>query len=211
MISAVVFDFGIVLSPGEGVLEGGADFLDVDLDDYRAAYWADREPYDAGGTDADYWGPLLERLGKQVAPETIQHLAALDAAAWAVLPDDARELLRDVRATGREVAVLSNAPFALDVAIAGSDFAEEADYWFVSASMGMTKPNPGVYARVQEVLDVPPAEIAFIDDRERNIEGAERAGWTAHLWVSPADTRAWLESIGALTPLVFTDPTSAGT
>ena len=198
MISAVVFDFGIVLSPGEGVLEGGADFLGVDLDDYRAAYWADREPYDAGGTDADYWGPLLERLGKQVAPETIQHLAALDAAAWAVLPDDARELLRDVRATGREVAVLSNAPFALDVAIAGSDFAEEADYWFVSASMGMTKPNPTVYARVQEVVDVPADQIAFIDDRQPNVDGAERAGWHTHLFVDDADTRAWLAQLGVL-------------
>lgn len=205
MIRAVVFDFGIVLSPGEGVLEDAAAMLGVPLADYEAAYWIDRQTYDAGCSDAEYWTPLLERLGKPVTPEVIQGLAALDGAAWAQLPEESRALLRDVRATGREVAVLSNAPFNVDLAIADSDFAHEADYWFISASMGMTKPNAGVYARVTEVLEVEPADIAFLDDRTPNVEGAERAGWTAHLWTAPADARAWLTEVGALSPLVFAE------
>lgn len=203
MIRAVVFDFGIVLAPGEGVFEDAAALLGVPVADYEAVYWTDRRAYDEGGADADYWTPLLQRLGRPAAPEMIHALAALDAASWAQLPDESRQLLRDVRATGRDVAILSNAPFSLDLAFADSDFADEADYWFVSASMGVAKPDPAAYARVIEVLNVAPEELAFIDDRPSNVEAAAAAGWVAHLWASPQDTRDWLTAIGALSPLVF--------
>lgn len=203
MIRAVVFDFGIVLAPGERVFSDAATLLGVPVADYESAYWADRRAYDEGGSDADYWTQLLARLGKPEHPELVHALAALDGSSWAQLPDESRQLLRDVRATGREVAILSNAPFNLDVAIANSDFADEADYWFVSASMGVAKPDPAAYARVIEVLAVPPEEVAFIDDRSCNVEAAEAAGWVAHLWASPQDTRSWLTDIGALNPLVF--------
>ena len=43
-----------------------------------------------------------------------------------------------------------------------------------------------------------PREIAFIDDSALNVSAALRAGWTAHLWSSDADSRAWLTQIGVL-------------
>lgn len=205
MIRAVVFDFGEVLSPGEGVLDDAAAMLGVPVAEFAPAYWADRLAYDAGCSDAEYWTPVLQRLGKPVTPEMIHGLAALDGASWAQLPEASRTLLRDVRATGREVGVLSNAPFNVDLAIADSDFTDEADYWFISASMGLTKPSRAAFARVQEVMDVEPAQIAFLDDRQPNVDGALAAGWTAHLWTSQADARAWLTDIGALSPLVFAE------
>lgn len=93
---------------------------------------------------------------------------------------------------------MSNAPFALDLGLLDADFAHEADHWFVSASMGVSKPSRAAYARVTEVLELEPYEIAFVDDRPANVAGAERMGWIAHLWASDADTRAWLESLGVL-------------
>lgn len=179
--------------------------LGVPVATFAPAYWADRQAYDAGCSDTEYWTPILERLGKPVTPEMIQGLAALDGASWAQLPEESRTLLRDVRATGREVGILSNAPFSLDLAIADSDFADEADYWFISASMGVTKPSRAAYARVEEVMAVPPQQIAFLDDRQPNVDGAAACGWTAHLWTSQADARAWLTELGALSPLVFAE------
>lgn len=198
MIRAVVFDLGQVLASGEGIFSEPARLLGVDPAAFEELYWTDRRAYDEGGTDADYWGPILTGLGKPPAIETVTALAALDAELWLRLRPTARQLLADVRAAGRLVAVLSNAPAVLDRGLVDADFADEADYWFVSASMGIAKPHPAVYARVTEVLAVPADEIAFIDDREPNVEGGRRAGWHAHLFVSDADTRAWLESLGVL-------------
>lgn len=198
MIAAVVFDLGGVLASGEGIISEPSRLLGVDPEEFERLYWAHRRAYDDGCSDADYWRPILEGLGKPAAVETIQQLAALDAGLWLRLRPEARAILHDVHETGLPVAVLSNAPFSVDQGLLDVDFADEADYWFMSASMGMSKPNRGVYERVTEVLDVAPDSIAFVDDRRDNVAGAERAGWQTHLWVSDADTRAWLTDLGVL-------------
>lgn len=198
MIRAVVFDFGKVLASGAGVHREPARLLGVDEAEFEALYWRDRRAYDEGGSEKAYWAPILTALGKPAAPETVRQLADLDAQLWLDVRPAALALLRDVRAAGRLVAVLSNAPFALDTALFSSDFAEEADYWFVSASMGVTKPHPVAFERVAEVLELAPEEIAFVDDRQPNVEAAAALGWVTHLWQSDAATRAWLVSLGVL-------------
>lgn len=198
MIRAVVFDFGKVLASGAAVYDAPAKLLGVTPQAVEALYWEGRRAYDEGGSDGDYWTPILTGLGKPAALETIQQLAALDAECWLDVRPGALQLVRDTRAAGRLAAVLSNAPFALDLAIANSALADEADYWFVSASMGVTKPDPAAYHRVTEVLELQPDEIAFVDDKQPNIDGATAFGWVAHLWQSDADTRAWLGSLGVL-------------
>lgn len=201
MIRAVVFDLGQVLASGEGVISEPARLLRCDPAQLEELYWAGRRAYDEGGTDLAYWGPILEAAGMPHAVDLIPGLAKLDATLWLILRAEARQLLADVRAAGKLVAVLSNAPAALDQALLDVDFADEADYWFVSAAMGAAKPKPEVYYRVQEVLEVRPEEIAFIDDRPANVAGAQAVGWNAHLWSSDADTRAWLEELNVLTPI----------
>ncbi len=194
-----MFDLGQVMSSPPGLYTEPARLLGVDPAAYEARYWQGRVEYDRGGTDPSYWTPLLTDLGRPAPPETVRMLAQLDAQMWVegVRPT-ALDLLRQVRAAGRLVAVLSNAPFALDIALADAPYADAADYWFVSASMGITKPDPAVYYRVEEVTELEPSELAFIDDRPANVHAARQAGWNAHLFVDDADTRAWLREIGVL-------------
>lgn len=200
VIRCVVFDLGQVLSSPPTLYTEPATLLGVDPAAFEAAYWgANRVEYDRGGSDVAYWGPILTSLGKPAAPETVRTLAQLDARLWVEgMRPEALRVVRDVRAAGRLVAILSNAPFALDLALTDAPYAGDADYWFVSASMGVTKPDPAVYFRVQEVVDLEPAELAFIDDRPANVYGARQAGWEAHLFVDDADTRAWLVGLGVL-------------
>lgn len=198
MIHAVVFDLGGVLASGEEVYTAPARLLGVDPAALEALYWLDRRAYDEGGTDAAYWGPILTALGRPAAHETITQLAAMDARSWLQLRPTARDLLGEVRRAGRTVAVFSNAPFSLDLGLLDAPFADEADYWFVSASMGVTKPDPAAYGRVEEVLELEGDAIAFVDDRPANVDGALRRGWQAHLWASDADTRTWLGALGVL-------------
>lgn len=198
MIQAVVFDLGEVLSSPATLFSEPATLLGVSPDAYEALYWEGRPAYDMGGADSDYWGPILRGLGKPDALETVRQLAQLDADLWLDIRPTAWQLLRDVRASGRAVVVLTNAPSALDRSLLYAPFVDDADYWFVSASMGVGKPDQAAFFRVTEVLDVEPSEIAFIDDKQHNVAGGERFGWTAHLFADDADTRAWLESLGVL-------------
>lgn len=200
MIRAVVFDLGGVLASGEGVISEPAKLLGVDAERFEELYWAGRDAYDAGASDSEYWKPILQGLGKPAALETVQQLARMDAEAWLRIRPEARRLVADVRATGRTTAVLSNAPFNIDNALLDSDFADDVDFWFISAAMGVRKPDQGTYLRVGEVLELEPHEIFFVDDRPDNVAGAERAGWVAHLWSSDGATRGWLEQIGVLHP-----------
>ena len=95
-------------------------------------------------------------------------------------------------------SVLTNSPTALDLSLLRSPAAYEADYWFVSSSMGAMKPERTVFYRVTEVLGLDVGQIAFIDDRQPNVTAAEAYGWKAHLFTDDADTRTWLESLGVL-------------
>jgi putative hydrolase of the HAD superfamily len=199
VIRSVVFDFGQVLSSPTELYTAPAARLGVDAAAFEAAYWTDRVAYDRGGTDAAYWTPLLQSLGRRATPELVRELAALDARLWVegVRPE-ALQVVKDVRAAGRLVAILSNAPFSLDLAFVDAPYADAADYWFVSASMGVTKPDQPVFYRVEEVLELPPDEIAFIDDRPANVHAAREAGWQAHLFVDDADMRGWLTDLRVL-------------
>ncbi len=54
--------------------------------------------------------------------------------------------------------------------------ADAFDEIFISAEMGIMKPNPKIYEMVLEKLDVPPEETVFIDDFIQNIEAARKLG-----------------------------------
>lgn len=199
MIRCVVFDLGQVLSSPATLYTEPAELLGVDPAAYEARYWVGRREYDTGRSAASYWGPLLDHLGVPATPERIQAASALDTRLWIEgMRPEALQLVRDVRAAGTLVAILSNAPFALDLALADAPYADAADFWFVSASMGVAKPDPTAYYRVEEVTEVPASGLAFIDDRPDNVHGARAVGWQAHLFVSDADTREWLRSLEVL-------------
>ena len=56
------------------------------------------------------------------------------------------------------------------------------DRCFFSAKMGMTKPDPEIFRFVCQELGIKPDETLFIDDSEKNIEGARSAGLHTYLF-----------------------------
>ncbi len=50
------------------------------------------------------------------------------------------------------------------------------DEIFISAEMGVSKPDPKIYKMVLEALDLPAEETIFIDDFLHNIEAARKLG-----------------------------------
>lgn len=198
MIRAVVFDLGQVLASPPNVYEDAAARLGVPAADYESHYWTERHGYDQGVPDAEYWGPILTRLGLTPTDDDIAAAAGFDADLWVEIRPEAHQLLRDSRAAGRAVAILSNSPHAIAAACERAAWRPDVDHVFVSAPLGAAKPDARAYELVQADLGVDPHQIAFIDDKQDNVDGALAVGWQAHLWRDDSDTRAWLEQIGVL-------------
>ena len=193
--TVVVFDIGEVLSEAPGLFEELARALGRPADEVRAEYWAERDDYDRGGECAPYWGGIARRLGVEVSDDLIKRLSGIDSNAWTTVRPAAAHLL-ELAGEDRTVAVLSNAPLPMAAAARNSDWAPHVEHWFFSSELRMAKPDEAIYAAVTDALGVDGGSIAFIDDREHNVEAASRAGWKAHLWVSDDDSRAFLRELG---------------
>ncbi len=55
-------------------------------------------------------------------------------------------------------------------------FDEVCDFIIYSHEVGMSKPDPRIYALTCERLGVPPSEVIFLDDREGAIDAARASG-----------------------------------
>lgn len=53
-----------------------------------------------------------------------------------------------------------------------------------SSELGLKKPMPEIYALAAERAGVPADEILFIDNRQKNLDGAKLAGWQTYLYDS---------------------------
>jgi putative hydrolase of the HAD superfamily len=57
--------------------------------------------------------------------------------------------------------------------------ADAFDQMFISAEMGLAKPDPKIYQVVTAELKKDPAELIFLDDFIENVEAAREVGWNA--------------------------------
>jgi putative hydrolase of the HAD superfamily len=92
--------------------------------------------------------------------------------------DDAVALMRDARAVGRRVGVLSNDAYAIQ----GHAFFDahpafhELDAFVDASDIGVSKPEPGAYRAAAEALGLATEDVVFLDDAAENVEGARAVG-----------------------------------
>lgn len=53
------------------------------------------------------------------------------------------------------------------------------DHIFISAEMGLAKPDPEIYRAVSKELGKEPSELVFVDDFIENVLAARKEGWSA--------------------------------
>jgi putative hydrolase of the HAD superfamily len=63
---------------------------------------------------------------------------------------------------------------------------------FISCRMKLMKPSREIFDAAAAEIGFPPAEILFVDDSQRNVDGALSAGWQAALYVQGTDLGACL-------------------
>ena len=107
-----------------------------------------------------------------------QEVAAATAQAHRQLQKYAAELA--IEQAGRKLAILSN---ELDL-FYGADFRHKLqlldrfDVVIDATHTGILKPDPRAYRAVTDALGLDPQACVFVDDQERNIEGAIACGLT---------------------------------
>ena len=159
--------------------------------------------FDVGETLVDeerWWRDLCERAGLQphvvwaALGVTIErgeehtalwgHLGIDRPTAWNDITyafddlySDALECLERVRAMGFRVGIVGNQSESLEAWAHG---ALPADVISSSASLGTRKPDAAFFARVVELMEFPPVEIAYVGDRvDNDVLPAARAGLLA--------------------------------
>ncbi len=105
-------------------------------------------------------------------------------------------LQRALRAAGVPVFALSNFGIgSFEIAESHYGFLADFDRRFISGHLGVTKPDPRIYAVVEEESGLPPERLLFIDDRADNIAAARARGWQALHFTDPAASPAALAEL----------------
>lgn len=136
--------------------------------------WADRHP--AWGREIRWWHDRWLELASPRIEGSIR-------------------LLRALRARGVPVFALTN--FGRDsfaFARTRIDVLTEFDRAFVSGEMGVTKPDPRIYAMVEAATGLPPEALIFTDDKAENVQAAAARGWRTHQF---HHVRGWAERLVA--------------
>ncbi len=109
-------------------------------------------------------------------------------------------LLRALRAKGVPVFALTNFGIhSFAFAQTQYDFLSEFDRAYVSGHMGVIKPDPQIFAMVEQDCGLAPDRLIFADDRQDNIAAAAARGWRVHQFSTPTGWARRLVDEGLLT------------
>jgi putative hydrolase of the HAD superfamily len=204
-IRAVILDFGEVLShpPAPETIAFLAELFHLTPEKFREFYYAERYRYDRGQLAAeDYWRAIAKDAGVPLSPEQIELLRRTDVEMWSNVNPAMLQWAADLRASGLLTAVLSNMHLDMaKVVRSTSTWIEDFDCFVLSAELGMAKPDPEIFQRCLECLQIAPGEAIFIDDKQRNTQAAETLGMATLCADSASGIREQLMAGGWTAPL----------
>jgi len=150
------------------------------------AYWAERarEWHESGGQEPDTRS-MIAHLYEPARPALVRELA--------------RTLVRDARAAGIPVGILTNdlSDFHKDEWIEKIEIVGDVDVVVDGSVEGFLKPDPRLYEMLSERLGVAYADMVFLDDQATNIRGAEALGIPS-VWFDVTDPETSYASVRKL-------------
>jgi putative hydrolase of the HAD superfamily len=182
-ISAVLFDYGMVLSgpPDPTARRDMEGVLGVNEETFQAAYWKHRDAYDRGTLGGmTYWQSVGRDVHRSLDATQLSTLIEADNDLWTQPNKPMIEWAASLQRAGIKTGILSNIGDAMEAGIRERFpwIAEFAHHTF-SHRLGIAKPDPAIYRHAAEGLGVPAGEILFVDDKEENILAARNAGMVA--------------------------------
>lgn len=195
-ISAVLFDYGMVLSgpPDPTARRNMERILGVDEETFQTAYWKHRDSYDRGMLGGlTYWECVAHELHKSIDAASVDALIDADNALWTQPNHPMIDWAVSLQRAGMKTGILSNIGDAMEAGIrARFPWLDEFSHHTFSHRLGIAKPDPAIYRHAAEGLQVAVGEILFLDDKEVNILAAKAAGMIA---VQYTNHEAFLEEM----------------
>jgi putative hydrolase of the HAD superfamily len=196
----VIFDYGDVISLGQSAADRAVieKLAGVDPEGFWASYHAHRLELDLGiaGTRA-YWQAIAADTGAGWDDARVQELWVADLRSWMSVDPGVAGVLRDLRAGGTRLALLSNAAAEYGSYFRHGILGEYFAACYVSGELKLLKPDAAIYQHVLDDLGIEAGEAVFIDNRADNVHGAVTLGITGHVYTSPELLRAFLASLAA--------------
>lgn len=199
-IHAVILDYGEVLCrrPAPHYIESMSAMFSLTAQDFRAIYDRHRLPYDRGDySPRFYWSKFEEETNRKLTAAELHQLREWDVAMWSDVDSAMLSWVDTLRAHKLKLALLSN--MHADMARGFRErfaWVSKFDAAILSAEIKAVKPDAAIYLQTLASLGVSPDEALFIDDRERNIRGAQEVGIKAIRFESTAQLARDLENLG---------------
>jgi putative hydrolase of the HAD superfamily len=188
----LLLDYGDVISLpyDEQVGAEVARLLDLAPEELMERYWVNRPLLDSGVPSVPYWSGVA---GRDVSEAEAAQLDQVDLGGWARTNADMLALVEEQKAAGVRLALLSNAPHVQADAFEKVAWTAGFEHVFVSARLGMIKPDRAIFEHVLAELGARPEDVTFVDDRAANIEAAAALGIRCVLFTNVEDLRAQLD------------------
>lgn len=208
-IRAIIFDLGNVLLPFDHgrMVSQLAALVGADPKAVHDDWFGDATrfaEYENGAFD----GPALHRMfAERYGEAPFEAFAA--AASDIFTPDDAMErLVRDLKAAGYRLVLLSNtSDLHIDFIRSRYAILEPFDELVLSYEQKLSKPDAAIYRVAVERAGCEASECVFVDDRPENVAGAEAAGIVSHRFTNRETLLRWFaergvaDESGAPTPI----------
>ncbi|MDR1417308.1 MAG: HAD family phosphatase [Prevotellaceae bacterium] len=198
-LKSIIFDFGNVLIEWDP----RRIFRDMvpaeELENFMQNVWKDEwnNSLDSGVSLADN-----EQSMKAKYPQHSRYIAAYHARWYESLGDENVEsvaLLTQLQNAGYATYGLSNwSAETFPIVRKAHPFFNSFDGIVLSGEEKVCKPTPQIYAILLERYKLHPAQCAFIDDRQENLDAAKEMGITPILFTSAAQAREALKRLGVL-------------
>ncbi|MCP4181892.1 MAG: HAD family phosphatase [Hyphomicrobiales bacterium] len=108
--------------------------------------------------------------------------------------DESVEILKSLLANNHDVTMLTNfASDTLEIARAKYDFLNLSRGVTVSGEVKLIKPDVEIFLHHARTFNLTPANTLFIDDSEKNVAGAKKAGWNSVQFLNAKTLKVDLE------------------
>ena len=177
MIKYLIFDWGGVCVHGHALKDFARDLAEKtgkDKDEIESAFRELEYPYETGKISPDkFWSDLKQGLNLDLPAEEIQSvmLHSCDLSNREVL-----DLIVELKKKFTIVLLSNNYEDLFAHTQKFYSFEKYFDRVFSSSGIGFKKPEREAYEHVLKHLEAKPEEVVFIDDKEKNVVGANGLG-----------------------------------
>lgn len=188
----MVFDLGRVIVRYSKVYDILGQYLQIEneADAIRSALIS--YEYERGEIDRmEFLDQVKEKLNLDIATNELHPMVYSSFYHGVELIEETMEIVNEVKEKISCTALLSNVNEMVIDAISKKwpgvlyNFA----YHFFSYKMGLLKPDPDIFRKMFEELNITPQNIIFIDDKKENVNAASNLYIRSILFINPDDLR----------------------